>query len=329
MKRKGFCGTKGTSKRQKLTTVEENQDGVPSIQHVANVSEPCESEDFEPRVNVSATKLKNSSFSKFEEQQSALTRAKRKSTGLSESVSEEVASGFKLQDAKLLGECIATAAICSNCQKPQSKLSLFQRDTQREGLAESLFLRYSICKHKTELKTSQRLGGIGGGAHEVNRRSVMASHKLGQAGLEDFCARMNFPPPVTKKSFNEHLIQIEKAAVKHAGSQMQEAAKRLLNVIKKEQPENIANEEGTETAEVAVTVDGTWQKRGHSSKIGVVFILSLVTGEVLDYEIKSLVCFECRAHEHLKKDSDAYKKWKASHSFCQVNHFSSKPFFKF
>ena len=45
---------------------------------------------------------------------------------------------------------------------------------------------------------------------------MLASQKLGQAGLTDFCARMNLPPPVTKKSFNEHLIQIEKAAVEHA-----------------------------------------------------------------------------------------------------------------
>lgn len=62
------------------------------------------------------------------------------------------------------------------------------------------------------MKTRERLGGVGGGAHEVNRRSVLASQKLGQAGLADFCARMNFCPPVTKKSYNDHLIQIEKAA---------------------------------------------------------------------------------------------------------------------
>ena len=66
------------------------------------------------------------------------------------------------------------------------------------------------------MKTSKKPGGLGGGAHEVNRRSVLASQKLGLAGLTDFCARMNLPPPVTKQSFNEHLIQIEKAAVEHA-----------------------------------------------------------------------------------------------------------------
>ena len=57
---------------------------------------------------------------------------------------------------------------------------------------------------------------------------MLASQKLGQARLTDFCARMNLPPPVTKKSFNEHLIQIEKAAIEHAKVQMQDAAQRQL-----------------------------------------------------------------------------------------------------
>ena len=34
------------------------------------------------------------------------------------------------------------------------------------------------------------------------------------------------------------------------------------------------------------TADGTWQRWGHSSKIGVVFVISVRTGEVLDYKKK-------------------------------------------
>ena len=79
-----------------------------------------------------------------------------------------------------------------------------------------------------------------------------------------------------------------------------------------------------EVAEVAVTVDGTWQKRGHSSKIGVVFIISVLTGEILDYEVKSLICHECRAHDHMDKDSEEFKAWKTSHvATCQINHTTS------
>lgn len=217
-KRKGFCGHNGANKRPKLTK-EADQDGaVEGEVKAGGESDLSEAEDLPVRANVSASKLQNSSFSSYEEREGILTRKKTISVGLGATSADvdQVASGFKLQDATLLSECIASAAICSSCRKSQSSLKLYQRDYQREGLAECLFLKCSICGHETDLKTSKKLGGVGGGAHEVNRRSVLASQKLGQAGLTDFCARMNLPPPVTKKSFNEHLIQIEKAAVEHA-----------------------------------------------------------------------------------------------------------------
>jgi hypothetical protein len=110
------------------------------------------------------------------------------------------------------------------------------------------------------LSTSKRLGGKGGGAHDVSRRSVLAS--LGQSGLTNFCAAMNLPPPVTKKAYNEHLIRIEKAAIGNAEQQMQDAATKLREKVAREQPDDIVDD----AASVAVTVDGTWQKRGHSSK---------------------------------------------------------------
>ena len=47
---------------------------------------------------------------------------------------------------------------------------------------------------------------------------------------------------------------------------------------------------------IGETVDGTWQKRyGFNSLLGAVFIISVDTGEVLDYEIKCKHCFECRS----------------------------------
>ena len=74
-------------------------------------------------------------------------------------------------------------------------------------------------------------------------------------------------------------------------------------------------------ADVAVSVDGTWQKRGHSSRIGVVFILLVDTGEVQDYVIKSLVCHECSAHSRWDKESEKYKNWYDKHkATCYINH---------
>ena len=155
-------------------------------------------------MNTSQKKLLNSSFNKLDSDQTVLTRTKTKSLGLGSTCHTESASGFKLQDSSLLKECISSAAICSACRDPKSKLQLFQNNRLREGLAEHLYLECSICEAQTPLMTSKRLGGRGGGAHEVNRRAVLASPQMGHAGLSQFCAGMNLPPPVTKKAYNDH-----------------------------------------------------------------------------------------------------------------------------
>ena len=61
-------------------------------------------------------------------------------------------------------------------KNPKSQLQLFQENSNRDGLAELLYLKCSSCDRITPLQTSKRPGGKGGGAHEVNRRSVLSSH---------------------------------------------------------------------------------------------------------------------------------------------------------
>lgn len=193
----------------------------------------------------------------------------------------ELATGLKLEDAVLLNDCISTAAICSSCRKANSKLSLYQRNSAREALSESLFLKCSSCEVVIPLSTSKRLGGNGGGAQEVNRRAALSSHQFGHAGLSQFCAGMNLPPPVAIEAYNKHFIQIEKAAKANAEEIMKDAAKKLREKVSLKRPEDIQEDGEDSIACVSVTVDGTWQKRGHSSKIGVTFIISVETGEFL------------------------------------------------
>lgn len=209
---------------------------------------------------------------------------------------------------------------CSSYRKPNSRFQLFQESRKRDGLAESLYLGCSVCGHQNFLQTSKRLGE----AFEVNRRSVISSHQWGRAGLVKFFAGMELPPPVIKKAYNQHMIQIEKTAVDNAEKQMCEAAERLKEIIASEEPDDMVEVNGHTVAKVAVTVDGTWQKRGHSSKIGVVFVIAVKTGEILDYEVRSLICQECSSHEQWDKLLPAYLEWKESHRpQCQVNHEGS------
>jgi len=274
--------------------------------------------------NMSQLKLMNSSFLEFDRQSGVSTRSQTNSSGTRSDLAHEKACGFKLQDAELLSECISTSAICSLCRRPESKLQLFQENNNRDGLAESLYLKCSCCGTVTPLKTSKRTGGKGGGAYEVNRRSVLSSHQWGRAGLVKFCAGMELSPPVTKKAYNQHMIQIEKVAANNAEKLMCEAAKRLSSLVSTEDEDSVVEINGRNVTKVAVSIDGTWQKRGHSSKIGVVFAVSVATGEILDYEVKSLLCKQCASKDHSDKHSPEYLAWKESHQrHCQVNHVGS------
>ena len=64
---------------------------------------------------------------------------------------------------------------------------------------------------------------------------------------------------------------------------MKEAADRLIILCMEESESIYVDPDGTQIARVAVTLDGTLQKRGHSSKHGFIFLISVDTGEVLDY----------------------------------------------
>ena len=63
---------------------------------------------------------------------------------------------------------------------------------------------------------------------------------------------------------------------------MKEAASKLFNTTSANHIENIIDVNGVKVAKVIVSVDGTWQRRGYNSKYGVVLIISVDTGEVLD-----------------------------------------------
>ena len=48
-----------------------------------------------------------------------------------------------------------------------------------------------------------------------------------------------------------------------------------------------------DVVDAAVSFDGTWAKRGFTSLTGVVFVVSMNTGEVLDYHVLSKACQKC------------------------------------
>ncbi|GFV02246.1 uncharacterized protein TNCV_3455691 [Trichonephila clavipes] len=100
-----------------------------------------------------------------------------------------------------------------------------------------------------------------------------------------FCGIMNFPPPPTKFSkYNHILLQATRETCEHS---MAEAVREAVD-------------ENDGKGDLAVAVDGSWQKRGFSSKNGLVTVTSVDTGKVIDVEVFSKHCVCPNKTKHLQ-----------------------------
>ena len=77
--------------------------------------------------------------------------------------------------------------------------------------------------------------------------------------------------------------------------------------------------------DTAISCDGTWQRRGYSSLNGIVTIISMENGKVLDVEPMTRICKPCKLKENIKSSSpDQYAVWKAQH-VCSADYHGSAP----
>ena len=324
-KRKGFAGIR---KMARLQSNVDTEDLGQTNEGASSSTAEMDVNNDQDVPNASISKLMNSSFNS--DDVGIITRSISAAKGMRDCSSTSSSDGSIIIDKKLLMGSMNNAAICRGCRNPKAQLNLVLRS--RKGLAETYYLACSLCCSKTPLETSQKLTGSkrldkrgGQATYEINCRSVVASLESGRAGLERFCGILNLPKPLSKAAYNKQLLQLEEASVKVCESIMNEAATRLINITEKEDMGMIEiNDDGHKLAKVAVTVDGTWQKRGYSSKNGIVFVISVRTGEVLDFEVLSLVCHQCQAHDKTDHFSDQYKQWKEKHQpLCPINHSGS------
>ena len=100
----------------------------------------------------------------------------------------------------------------------------------------------------------------------MNRRLVLAARRIGRdhAGLKKFCTVMDLPRPVSKSNFHNHQVELEKAASVVAENSRNAAAQSLIK--------------SDGSGEVAVTFDGTCQRRDFSSLNGAFTAISWTSG---------------------------------------------------
>lgn len=70
--------------------------------------------------------------------------------------------------------------------------------------------------------------------------------------------------------------------------------------------------------DIDVSYDGSWMTRGHSSHIGVGFVIECHTGFVIDMEVLSNDCVKCTQKKN-NLTSAEFDAWKAGHTNCKKN----------
>ena len=135
----------------------------------------------------------------------------------------------------------------------------------RRGLCESLTIQCKNCSSMYNFKTSPRSSNKIL-AYDINIRSIYASQQIGRAGLSKFCNILDLAQPVTDTLFTHIQNDILEFVSKNTEKIMKDAAQRLLSITLRDDPQNITlKPNGEMICDVTVTVDGTWQRRGHSS----------------------------------------------------------------
>ena len=225
-------------------------------------------------------------------------------------VSDRQLQGLRLLDMAKVSSVIVNSLSCSAC-KTQT-LTVGESFAGRRGLVTDLFISCLNCSRKYSLSSP-----YDSQAKTLNRRSVLAMRVAGRglASLEKFCGIMGLPPPVTDPAFRAHKADIAAAATEESVESRKVAAKEL---------HRMQGAGDDDIIDVTVTFDGTWAKRGFTSQFGIVLVLSWETGQVLDYEVLSKYCHECKLHEGIDQSSSDFQDWWEGHEGnCSVNFVGS------
>lgn len=143
----------------------------------------------------------------------------------------------------------------------------------------------------------------------------------GHRGMETFGMYLNMKP-IQKKSYSWHMNKIHRIAQESAEANL-EAARCEVRKAYMEIENLPLDYKGP--MDISVSYDGSWQKRGFTSKNGVGCCVEVLTGMVIDYEVLTKYCRTCEAMKSKLETAD-FETWFENHkSQCQQNYEGSSP----
>ena len=226
---------------------------------------------------------------------------------------------YCLMDLSLLARAF-TSLYCPVCHG-QSSLNMNDLPEKKIGLARTLKITCRFCPYHYEFCTSKKVnppsfnktddkkeeGSRRGGSRENAGRKSMAVNirmvygcraiEVGYQPMKKLCCYLNMPPPMSSSNYDKISNSLKDAAKHVAEKSMDEAGKDLLRL-------------GDESVDTGVFVDGTWQRKGFSSTLGVVSAISADSGKVLDVCVMPKTCKGCTRMKGVEKtDPRRFHAW--------------------
>ncbi|ESO85563.1 hypothetical protein LOTGIDRAFT_155053 [Lottia gigantea] len=228
-----------------------------------------------------------------------------------ENLDEEDLCGYRIVDVSFLKSLISQLQ-CPKCNNSLENCALEEENNR--GLSSKFDVICSACQVViSSASTSKRLKDVNESnrpnttGFDVNRRCVMAMKELGvgKADLDKLSKVFDMPSSLGKEAFTKHLKKLEAASSESAQDHLQETSKIICKAYTEVHPDY----EDEDIIDIDVVSDGTWQKRGFSSKYNVTVITDLLTGLALDFEVLTNYCHVC-AKNKMDKSSIEYGEWR-------------------
>ena len=219
----------------------------------------------------------------------------------------------------IIKEVIELIGHCPDCK---GSLELQDDQNARSGFVHRLALRCTKCNWINRFFASNRVNkdesatavatARGNSRFDLNVRSVLAFREIGRGheGMQTLAMFMNLSPPVTRSNYDAINKKLHVALKETVVESCQKAAKETRQSLDCNDDDIIQD--------CQVSVDGTWQKRGHISLNGLVTLISRENGKCLDYHVMSKKCKSCQFWEK-RTNEPGYASWYANHD-CQINH---------
>ena len=225
---------------------------------------------------------------------------------------------FLLVQTASLNRLIATLC-CPHCK--QTGVVFNTHDEKHKGFCAKGYIYCQRCQLViAEEYLSEKAGEASNESFEINVRAVFAFMGIGCGfnAIKDWSSVINLPNCPSKFAYQG----IKEKISKGSKETFDEVSKQSVAIIRQKYAEIGILPDSENILDVAVSYDGTWQKRGHSSHNGAAVIIEILTGLPVDYEVLSNFCHQCLKAP--SRDDAMYGEWQAKHVLkCGKNYEGS------